>query len=84
MDALLKEHAKELFWDDALMKGNKMYVMPKIVPSGSACEINTLEELRGSVMSFPLKLSYTSYSCLLSIIDSVPCRYSYVRDLCNV
>lgn len=41
-----KEHAKELFWDDALMKGNKMYVMPKIVPSGSACEINTLEELR--------------------------------------
>ncbi len=24
-----KEHAKELFWDDALMKGNKMYVMPK-------------------------------------------------------
>ena len=41
-----KEHAKELFWDDALMKGNKMYVMPKIVPAGSACEINTLEELR--------------------------------------
>lgn len=34
------------FWEEAAVQDNKMILLPKVVPSGTVAEINTLEELR--------------------------------------
>lgn len=72
-----EEHGMERFWDDALLDGDKMYVMPKVVPALFACEINTLEELReldsnsGQLKADVIKVIEEQFQCGNSEITNI-------------